>query len=85
MSGARFTQWQLYERVEPFGERAHYWRTGQICAAIFNSQRTKKSDPVAKAEDYMPDTFASEPADDIPRPNEFSDLRRKHESARAPK
>lgn len=57
MSAKRFTEWQLYELVEPFGERAQYWRTGQICAAIANSRRTRNNDPIAKAEDFMPKTF----------------------------
>lgn len=79
MSGQQFTAWQLYELVEPFGERAHYWRTGQLCAAMFNSQRTKKSDRVAKAEDYMPNTFSNEPDEDQPPVDEFTALKARHE------
>ncbi len=67
MSGRRYAEWQLYEALEPFGERAQYWRTGQICAAVVNSQRTKKSDPVAKAEDFMPRTLTEQdPDEDAP-------------------
>lgn len=58
MSAQRFAEWRVYEQLEPFGERGHYWRTGQICAAIHNSQRAKRSDPIATAEDFMPKTFA---------------------------
>lgn len=64
MSARRFTEWQLYEMVEPFGERARYWQTGQICAAILNAQRTKRNDPIAKAEDFMPRTFRVEGDED---------------------
>lgn len=73
MSAQRFTEWQLYEAVEPFGERAHYWRTGQLCAAIQNSQRAKRSDPVARAEDFMPKTFTDND-DDADEPSARDDF-----------
>ncbi len=60
MSGRQLTRWYLYELVEPFGERGAYWRTGQICATVANAQRTKKTDPVWRAEDFMPATFQDE-------------------------
>ena len=82
MSARQFTEWQLYEVVEPFGERGHYWRMGQICAAIVNSQRTKKTDPIAKAEDFMPDTFQPEPDDDVEQPDEFTRLKNLQASMR---
>lgn len=79
MSAKLYTQWQLYEVVEPFGERADYWRAGQICAAIHNSQRTKRSDPVLKAEDFMPMTFQADGDDDeAVRADEFDHLKSLH-------
>lgn len=72
-------EWQLYEALEPFGERAQYWRAGQICAAVMNSQRTKKSDPLATAEDFMPRTFTEqEPDEDAP--SDYQRLKALHES-----
>jgi hypothetical protein len=81
MSARRFTQWQLYEIVEPFGERAAYWRAGQLCAAIHNSQRAKRTDPVLKPEDCMPRTFSSED-DDVAPVDEFDQLKALHGCAR---
>ena len=81
MSGRQFTEWQCYEAVEPFGERAQYWRTGQLCAAIHNSQRTKRSDPTAKAEDFMPQTFQPEEEGEALGADEYDHL--KAEYARA--
>ncbi len=82
MSAKQCTDWQAYESVEPFGERAHYWRTGQICAAIHNSQRTKKSDRVAKAEDFMPDTFRDETDEDASTPtDDYDQLKAVHDRA----
>lgn len=80
MSAQRFTEWQLYEAVEPFGERAQYWRAGQICAAIQNSQRTKRSDPVATAEDFMPKTFSHDDAEASEQPSEFMRMKALQES-----
>lgn len=83
MSGRQFTEWQLYEAVEPFGERAQYWRAGQICAAIQNSQRTKRSDPIAKAEDFMPRTF-TDTDEDAPttEPDDYDRLKSIHDRVR---
>lgn len=80
MSAQQFAEWQIYEMVEPFGERAQYWQMGQICAAIMNAQRTKRTDPVAQAEDFMPQTFR--PADDeASRPDEFDRLKAEQDRA----
>lgn len=83
MSGRQFTEWQLYEAVEPFGERAQYWRAGQMCAAIQNSQRTKRSDPIAKAEDFMPHTFTDAAEDDATEtgPDDYDRLKSLHDRA----
>lgn len=80
MSAQRFTEWQLYEMVEPFGERARYWQTGQICAAIMNAQRSKRTDPIAQAEDFMPKTFRVE-GDEEPEVDEFDQLKAQHDKA----
>lgn len=44
----------VYYNIEPFGERAAYWRAGQIAATIANVNRRKKSDRVLLPEDFMP-------------------------------
>lgn len=82
MSGRQFAEWQAYEMVEPFGERGHYWRTGQLCAAIVNSQRAKKTDPIAKAEDFMPDTFQPATDEAVEQPDEFTRLKNLQDSVR---
>jgi|CXWL01.1.fsa_nt_gi hypothetical protein len=86
MSGRQFTEWQLYELVEPFGERAQYWRAGQICAAVTNSQRTKRSDPIAIAEDFMPRTFRLDQDDDEAAqgsgPDEYDQLKAVYDRAK---
>ncbi len=76
MSGRRFTRWQLYEQVEPFGERAAYWRAGQICATFANIQcRTKKTDEVLTAEDFMPATFRDEDPEPPEGPSEYQRMK----------
>lgn len=85
MSGRQFTAWQLYEAVEPFGERAQYWRAGQICAAVTNSQRTKRSDPIATAEDFMPRTFSPDQDDAEAQgsgPDEYDQLKAVYDRAK---
>ena len=82
MPAKQFTAWQIYEMVEPFGERAHYWRNGQVCAQIHNSQRAKRSDPIAKAEDYMPRTFTdTDDETDTTGPDEYDRLKTQHDRA----
>lgn len=84
MSAKQFAEWMVYEQLEPFGERAHYWRTGQICAAVRNSQRAKESDSIAHAEDFMPKTFFENDEDDeaseMPGDGGFAQLKALHES-----
>ncbi len=43
-----------FERIEPFGALADEYRLGTICSAIVNVQRTKESDRVYTADDFMP-------------------------------
>ena len=82
MSGRQFTEWQIYESLEPFGERGHYWRMGQLCATMANVNRAKKSDKVYTAEDFMPTTFQPEPDEDVVPPDEFARLKALQASVR---
>lgn len=56
LSSEELTEWQLYEQIEPFGERAEYVRWAALCALLVNLQRTKKDTP-AKVEDFLPETL----------------------------
>lgn len=56
LSSEELTAWQIYEEMEPFGERAEYLRAASLCALLFNVNRGAKSKP-ATPEDFMPDTF----------------------------
>jgi hypothetical protein len=48
------TEMMAFERMEPFGALADEFRLGTIAATIANVQRSKESDPIYKAEDFMP-------------------------------
>lgn len=48
-----FTEWMLYEQIEPFGERADWIRHGHLMSAICNALR-RKGARAAKPEDFMP-------------------------------
>jgi hypothetical protein len=69
----------VYEALEPFGERGQYWRAAQICATVVNSQRAKRSDPIATAEDFMPRTFTEQEQDED-QPSDYQRLKTLHES-----
>lgn len=48
------TAWMGFERIEPFGALMEEHRSGQIAAAVFNSQRSKPESPVLTPSDFSP-------------------------------
>lgn len=60
------TAWQLYEQMEPFGERAAYQRHAQLMAMLVNLTPRKNATAV-KPEDFMPETFKTPPEPADPR------------------
>ncbi len=65
MSSREFAEWIAFFRLRPYGEWNGDYRIARLIAAIVNVQtRTKKSDPIAKPEDFMPD-FEKAWADDF--------------------
>jgi hypothetical protein len=54
MGSDEFTYWMAFERLEPFGALADESRMGTVAAAIFNSQRTSKTDPYVTPGQLMP-------------------------------
>lgn len=57
-------EWEAFFQIEPFGPPAEFWCAGAIRSTIVNVNRTKKTQKLATAEDFMPDTFTAraEPA-----------------------
>ena len=51
------TEWQLYEEMEPFGERAEWLRYATRQATFANSLHRKSSDKVHKLADFLPETL----------------------------
>lgn len=75
LSAEEVTAWQLYEHMEPFGERAEYVRSAATCALLDNLLRPrKKGDQAATVADFMPDTFKEEktPRESDPREAMFA-------------
>lgn len=55
MSGAEFTEWMIYSKLEPFGEERADLRAGIIAANIANAHRDRKKQPKPfTAFDFMP-------------------------------
>ena len=56
MSSREFAEWIALFRLRPYGEWSEDYRSARLAAIIVNVMtRSKKSDPIAKAEDFMPD------------------------------
>ena len=53
LDSRQIAEWMAYFSIEPFGEHAAYWRTGQIVAMIANVNRGKRT-RAYKPEDFMP-------------------------------
>ncbi len=56
MSASEYRRWEIFEGIEPFGERGMYYRNALLCMTIAGSHGVK-----TKLEDFMPDTFKGEP------------------------
>lgn len=55
MSSNEFAEWQSYiEFAGPLGPKRFYLGIGLICAAIYNSRRTKDSQPILSPDDFIP-------------------------------
>lgn len=59
VSSSDFTQWEMLEQIEPFGERAHYLRTAMLCALLVNINRVE-GQPAAEIDAFMPSTMRVE-------------------------
>lgn len=46
------------------------WAAGTVAAAVYNTNRSNASDPVANASDFVPKSLSemSQPIDEIPQP-----------------
>lgn len=56
MSSHEFTEWMAFFRLQPFGEWRRDYRMATLAAVIVNAlTRSKESDPIRKAEEFMPD------------------------------
>lgn len=56
MSAHEFGEWMAYFRLQPFGEWRKDYRFAAMTAVLVNAlTRSKESDPIRKAEDFMPD------------------------------
>lgn len=55
MSGAEIREWELYEQVEPFGERRADVRAALVASVIANANRDAKKKPSPfTIDDFMP-------------------------------
>lgn len=65
MPAKLLAEWIAFSKLEPFGPPAEFTRSGIVASQIFNVNRTKESQPVAKATDYLPKEMLAElPVDD---------------------
>lgn len=53
MSASEYLHWRVLERIEPFGEVGHYFRSGQLMAMIANMFKEEHT-PAYVASDFMP-------------------------------
>lgn len=60
MSAQQFVEWQAYAALEPFGAPAAFWPAGLIASTLVNVNRTKKSQAMARPEDFMPRSLVME-------------------------
>jgi hypothetical protein len=54
MPARLLAEWAAFYQLEPFGPPAEFTRAGIVASQVFNVQRTKDSQPVAKPADYLP-------------------------------
>lgn len=56
MSSHEFSEWMAFSQLQPFGEWRDDFRMATLAAVIVNAMtRTKESDKVYSAQDFMPD------------------------------
>lgn len=56
MSSQEFAEWMAFFQLQPFGEWRSDFRNANLMALITNVMtRSKDSDPVKPAQDFMPD------------------------------
>jgi hypothetical protein len=53
MSASEYLHWRILERIEPFGEVGHYFRSGQLLSMIANMFQ-EEGTPAYVASDFMP-------------------------------
>ena len=70
MDSHEFTEWQIYEAIEPFGEQRADLRSGIIAATIANVNRGK-GQKAFSATDFMPylEKVNDQSAEDATRAN----------------
>lgn len=61
MPARLLAEWMAFYTIEPFGPPAEFIRAGIVASQIYNVNRTKESQPVAKAADYLPKEMTAEP------------------------
>ena len=54
MPSSELSEWLAYEMENPFGPEIDNWNSANIAATLLNVNRSKRSDPIAKASDLMP-------------------------------
>lgn len=56
MSSYEFAEWMAFFKIQPYGETRMDFRFAALQATITNVMtRTKNSDPIKTAQDFMPD------------------------------
>jgi hypothetical protein len=66
LNSRQITEWQAYWEMEPFGEIAAEFRSGQIAAMIVNTHLRKGSQPM-KAADFVPTSYGLTNGDSRPQ------------------
>jgi hypothetical protein len=54
VSYTELTEWMAYYAIEPFGYDMENYRMGVIASTVMNANRSKNSDKVWSAKDFMP-------------------------------
>lgn len=61
MPARLLAEWMAFYQLEPFGPPADFTRSGIVASQVFNAQRTKDTQPVARATDYLPKEMTEAP------------------------
>lgn len=62
MTASEFRRWEIFEQVEPFGEKGHYLRNALLCLVVAKCAGVKN----VKIEDFVIDTLKGEPPKQSP-------------------